>query len=374
MTDNITKPIRRLSTMAGTLTGLSKTAGPDIPFDPDSAVFPTRQNIPRLPGAPTDAAWVWGPDDNLGRLNLLTPSRTAAAAKECIQTGESARLDLPLNVPAQPAFGRCVFEHRIKAIHEGVAYDDEYTLNTQSGTQWDGFRHVAHMATQAFYNGGKAADFRGPKGDDEPEGKGNDNLKNSTHWWSEGRGFSGRAVLLDYRRYADSVGVKYDTSSSHAVSLEDLRACGKSQGLDIRPESQGGDIRPGDIFLIRTGWTEDYYRKTKEENAKFALREGAEQKLVGVQQSEEMIDWLHDCWFAAVGGDQPAFERWPTPETYLLHEYLLALWGNPIGEMLDLERAAEICARLKRWTFFFTSAPARCEGGVGSHVNGTGIW
>ncbi len=25
---------------------------------------------------------------------------------------------------------------------ENMAYDDKYTLNTQSGTQWDGFRHV----------------------------------------------------------------------------------------------------------------------------------------------------------------------------------------------------------------------------------------
>ncbi|ETN44636.1 uncharacterized protein HMPREF1541_10306 [Cyphellophora europaea CBS 101466] len=374
MTDNITKPLRRLSQLAGSLTGLTTMAGPEIPFDPNSTTFPRRADVPLLPGAPEGACWVWGPSDNLGRLNLLTPTRIAAAAKASIVTGESARLDLPLHVPAQPAFGRRVFEHRIKAIHEGVAYDDEYTLNTQSGTQWDGFRHVAHMPTQTFYNGGKAGDFRGPKGDEEPAGKGEDNLKNSTHWWSEGRGFAGRAILLDYRRYAEGKGIKYDTATSHAITLDELRRCGESQGLDIRPESQGGDVKPGDIFLIRTGWTQDYYARSDEANRRFALREGGEQKLVGVEQSEEMIDWLHDCWFAAVGGDQPAFERWPTPEKYLLHEYLLALWGCPIGEMLDLERAAEVCARLKRWTFFFTSAPARCEGGVGSHVNGTAIW
>ena len=190
---------------------------------------------------------------------------------------------------------------------------------------------------------------------------------------------SGRGVLLDYRRWVKQQGqgkgcAVGGTSVSYAISLEELREVGKSQGIDIRPVAQGGDIRPGDLLMIRTGWTEDYYARSDEENAKLALRDGPEQKLVGVEQSQEMIEWLHDCWFAAVGGDQPAFERWPTPEKYLLHEYLLGLWGVPIGEMLDLERASEVCEQLGRWFFFVTSAPPRCEGGVGTHVNGTAIW
>jgi hypothetical protein len=62
-------------------------------------------------------------------------------------------ISLPLNVPNQPAFGREVFKHEIKTLAEGYAYDDLYTMNTQSGTQWDGFRHFAHMPTGSFYNG-----------------------------------------------------------------------------------------------------------------------------------------------------------------------------------------------------------------------------
>ena len=62
-------------------------------------------------------------------------------------------ISLPLNVPNQPAFGREVFQHEIKTLAEGYAYDDLYTMNTQSGTQWDGFRHFAHMPTGSFYNG-----------------------------------------------------------------------------------------------------------------------------------------------------------------------------------------------------------------------------
>lgn len=85
-------------------------------------------------------------------MNLLTPTRVAAAAKE-IKTGQIIPLNLPLDVPKVPAFNREPFEHQIKALAPGLAYDDLYTLNTQSGTQWDGLRHIAHLPTETFYNG-----------------------------------------------------------------------------------------------------------------------------------------------------------------------------------------------------------------------------
>lgn len=75
-----------------------------------------------------------------------------------------------------------------------------------------------------------------------------------------------------------------------------------------------------------------------------------------------MIDWLHDCWFAAFAGDAPSFEAWPSLEGFYLHEYLLSLWGTPIGEMFDLERLAETYREKKRRTFFVSSQPANVPG------------
>ena len=49
---------------------------------------------------------------------------------------------------------------------------------------------------------------------------------------------------------------------------------------------------------------------------------------------------------------------------YCLHEYLLALWGVPIGEMLDLERLAEKCRSRGKWTFFVASSPNNVLGEV----------
>lgn len=87
-----------------------------------------------------------------------------------------------------------------------------------------------------------------------------------------------------------------------------------------------------------------------------------------------MIDWLHDCWFSAVAGDAPSFEAWPTQAGWHLHEYLLPLWGNPIGEMFDLDKLAKTCKANNRWTFFVTSQPANVPGGVGSHPNAMAIF
>ncbi|EHY54209.1 hypothetical protein HRR83_008219 [Exophiala dermatitidis] len=365
MADSLSNAGRRLGQLKESILG--KTAS-EIPFDPEATSFPTRKNLPKIVGAPDEAAWVWGKDDNIGRLNLLTPARVKAAAASEIRTGEMARLDLPLNVPAQPAFGRQKFEHKIIELFEDVVFDDIYHMNTQSGTQWDGFRHFAHLPTKTFYNNTHKSDVVGPTA----------NHKCSVHHWSE-HGFSGRAVLLDYRSYADSQGIKYDTATSHAISYDDLVACGKAQGLDIRPQAQGGDIKIGDILLIRSGWVEDYYKRTPEERERLALRgtaghEDTVGQWAGVKQEEAMKDWLHDCYFAAVGGDAPAFERWPTPESYHLHEYILALWGMPLGEMLDLEKASQLAKKNNRWTFFFSSSPANCPGGVSSHVNATAIF
>jgi hypothetical protein len=83
-------PSDRLTKIKDTLT-MNKTATA-IPWDPDCTIFPTRKNLPTAPGAPPEAAWVWGEEDYIGRLNLLTPTRIKAAAAE-IRTGEVVPLE-----------------------------------------------------------------------------------------------------------------------------------------------------------------------------------------------------------------------------------------------------------------------------------------
>ena len=138
---------------------------------------------------------------------------------------------------------------------------------------------------------------------------------------------------MDYRSYAKDKGIKYDSASTHPISYDVLVDVGKHQGMDIRPASQGGDIQVGDILFVRAGWTEDYYSRSAEENKAISLRaHGAEgdniQRWAGVKQEPAIEDWLHDCYFAAVGGDSPTFECWPvpSPETRLHGMYTATPW------------------------------------------------
>ena len=72
--------------------------------------------------------------------------------------------------------------------------------------------------------------------------------------------------------------------------------------------------------FVRSDWKEAYESKSDEDRATAALRHGSGkdgedgQRWAGLSQEEKMLDWLHDCYFATVAGDAPAFEAWPTHE------------------------------------------------------------
>lgn len=110
---------------------------------------------------------------------------------------------------------------------------------------------------------------------------------------------------------------------SHSISLSALSACASFQNFDLRPAAQGGNVQIGDMLFVRSGWTKTYRSLPADERARLALRPHSRetgqsgQQYAGVQQSEEMLDWIHDCYFAAVAGDAPAFEVWPTKECEL---------------------------------------------------------
>ena len=78
---------------------------------------------------------------------------------------------------------------------------------------------------------------------------------------------------------------------------------------------------------------------------------------IGIEPSRELLEFLWEKEVAAVAGDARSFEVWPCAELeWHLHEWLLAGWGMPIGELFDLEELARVCGELGRWSFFLTSA------------------
>jgi hypothetical protein len=70
---------------------------------------------------------------------------------------------------------------------------------------------------------------------------------------------------------------------------------------------QGTLIKFGDILIIRSGFIHEYSKKSRTQLE--ALSKISPPTFTGVEQSEEVLQWIWEN-FAAVAGDQPSFECW----------------------------------------------------------------
>lgn len=115
-------------------------------------VNPPFSDLPLQPDGPHGNAWgLYGPKDELGSLNRLTPQTTIEAMKEVVY-GIRISTDLPLDQPGVPCFGRQPFHQHIFHKAPRTVNDDILTLNTQSSTQWDGFRHFGMLRSCELIN------------------------------------------------------------------------------------------------------------------------------------------------------------------------------------------------------------------------------
>ena len=312
----------------------------------DDDRLPTYDELPVKAGAPAGSSWgLWGDADRFGCLNLLTPERAATAAQTLVRKGVTFALNLEYELPDPPLFGRQAPQHEV--LGEG-GHDDVLHFNTQSSSQWDGFRHVQHPL-HGHYNG--VAD--GDHGVD--------------HWAA--RGLAGRAVLLDVGRH-----LGLDASTSYGITTADL---------DATLAAQGTTLEVGDVILLRTGWTAWY--RAADETTRQALP--GDLKAPGLLPGSDMLRWLWDHHVAAIGSDNPALEACPLgghlskeerfeirtnlermPEAFM-HTAILPLLGIPIGELWDLDALAEDCAADGVYEGLFTSAPLRVRAGVASPPN-----
>ncbi|KOS39913.1 hypothetical protein ACN38_g9222 [Penicillium nordicum] len=312
-------------------------------------------SLPLDPTGPRGNAWGrFGKDDQLGTLNLLTPERVVAAAKE-IQTGVRISLDWPLSMPSHPSFNRDPFKQKLVLRNPNCVYDDILTFNSQGSTQWDGFRHYANQKSRQFYNGYTTEEIES-----------SDII--GIHSICEHGGITGRGVLLDYAEWATTRSISISALNSEAITLENLKRVVKDHNLNFQK---------GDILFIRSGFTAAYNKLDNQQRKDLALRSSPD--FSGVEATESMVRWLWEHQFSAVAGDAPSFERAPirgahADPNFNLHEWVLAGWGTPIGEMFDLEKLSEHCKAIGRYSFFLSSMPLKVIGGVASPPNAFAIF
>ena len=84
------------------------------------------------------------------------------------------------------------------------------------------------------------------------------------------------------------------------------------------------------------------------------------------------IEWLHDRDISVLGcdgvsdvlpGNHPDY--WVMP----IHQTVIVAMGVHLLDNLRLDRLAAACNQHSQWSFLFTVAPLRVEGGTGSPAN-----
>ncbi|MGH3579876.1 MAG: cyclase family protein, partial [Mycobacterium sp.] len=263
-------------------------------------VLPGYDELPVAPGKPPGSSWgLWGEDDVWGCLNLLTSERLLEATRT-VSKGAVFNLNLELELPDPPLFGRSAFTHNVTGGDAGFGHDDELTdWNTQSSSQWDGFRHIRNPV-HGFYNGVEDA-------------------SHGVHHWAR-RGIAGRAVVADVQRWRESTGRPLEMNVRDPIEPSDVLSTLSSQGVDVVP---------GDILLIRTGWVHWYRSLSQAERAGL----GTSMATPGLTSGEETARMLWDLHVAAVAADNPALEVWP-PAFLASREAFDAVRGD-ISQVVD---------------------------------------
>ena len=304
---------------------------------------PTYDELLVRTDAPPGTSWgLWPGREVLGCLNRITPDRRVRAAG-LVRTGEVYALDLDPELPDPPFFERAPLQREVTWLGD-IAHDEILSnFNTQSSTQWDGFRHVRSREL-GFYGGVP----------DEEHG---------VHHWAE-HGIVTRGVLADVTRVRS-----IEPGEADAIDPDDVATALAQQGVAVEH---------GDILLIRTGWTA-WYRSLDEAGRHDAA---GKRQSCGLRAGPRTLAYLWDLGVAAVAGDHPAMEVFPPGtgadgiddlEQLFMHMQLLPRLGMPIGELFDLDALAEACAADGRYDFMFTSAPLRLRNGVASPPNALAI-
>lgn len=323
----------------------------------------------------------FGDDDQLGRLNLITPEVRRKAAAEVIE-GRAFCLSLPLNLPGgnllnprrhppvlQPSEenGNAVINFpyaRREETATDVVCDDAVLLWTQYSTQWDALAHVGQTfdadgdgeAEFVFYNGYRAGEHvRGPvdySDGDAPTGHRYDGVSALGIENYAEHSMQGRGVLVDLRRHFGD--------DRHYVSHEDLMRVMAADNVQVEP---------GDMLLLHTGFGARIMEMAGKPDVE--VLQNACAVLNG--RDAALQDWVRDSGVAALISDNYAVEGLPSKpgagERYAalpLHELCLFKLGLPLGELWYLSALADWLAANDRSRFLLTAPPLRLPGAVGS--------
>lgn len=292
----------------------------------------------------------WGPADNVGRLNLMTPeSRQAVLARADGRRVFDLAVDYFLGMPSWAAAGDPRYQMWMthtphgsvndrssgstSKVHEKYSYcGDSISMYTHTGTHIDMLNHLGHYGR--FWNGRTAEDDLG-----------------SRQWLQGGAAecppIVARAVMLDVARL-------------HGVTCLPDGYCIQPDDLAEAARAQGTGLRPGDIALIRTGrmsvWPDldGYLRSTPG---------------IGIETARYLCE---DAGVMCLGTDAISIDVDPHVEadTFVpVHCYLFASAGTPVIEVLNLEELSAAGV----FEIAFIGMPIKLRGATGSPIRPIGL-
>jgi len=314
--------------------------------------LPSYADLPPAPHGGRSAWGLFGPDDNLGLVNLMTPARIAAAAR-LVRRGQLFCLDLPLGSisPALAAF-RGTPRHHVLHPPGTAGFDDVYdNFYPQAGSQWDSLAHVGYEPDQ-MYNGATEREILA-------------GTRNTIEHWAR-HGMAGRAVLLDAERALRDAGRPYNPGVNVELDVEDLELARRQAGVEFAP---------GDTILLYTGFAAWYL----EQPGQVKARLHGNPATPGVAHTEAMCEYLWNSHAAAIASDTFAVESFPPDRGAqahpfgFLHNMLIGQLGMALGELWWLADLAQDCAADGIYEMFLVSAPMNAPGGIGSPANAVAI-
>ncbi|MGR3717565.1 MAG: cyclase family protein [Thermohalobaculum sp.] len=326
----------------------------------------------------------FGPDDQIGRLNLLTREKVLQGIAE-VREGRSFCLSLPLDLPGGNLLNPARHppqrfatrtpdgtDRYLLRLSEGnadfsdVVNDDRVMLHTQYSTQWDSLAHVGAefdadgdgVAELVFYNGWRGGEHIAPGApcDDcggltgvEAARLGIENMAETC--------VQGRAVMIDLH-------------AIHGDAHLDVDFAAISEAMT----AQNVTVEPGDMVCFHTGFGKKIMEMVGEPDK--AVLHGSCAALEG--RDPALQEWVRDSGVVALICDNYAVERVPSrsgsgKRAFLpLHELCLFKLGIHLGELWWLTDLAEYLRAAGRTRFLLTAPPLRLPGAVGSPVTPVG--
>lgn len=340
---------------------------------------------PRWTQRPPGSTWGdFGPDDQAGRMNLLTAQKVRQGIAE-VREGLTFCLSLPLDLPGgnvlnprrhppvlRPTLRNGKPNMNFRLFREDpdltdVVSDDLAILHLQYSTQWDSLAHVGSMfdangdgiPEAVYYNGFRAdQDVIGPESA-EDAGPGGHGARSTSAARALGiqvmaeRCVQGRAVMIDLRAHFGD--------GRTVVDFDQLQAVMKADRIEIEP---------GDMVCFHTGFSEALIAMGGQPDGERLAQTGA----VLDGRDPKLLQWITDSGVIALIADNYAVEAHPARRhvgccaALPLHEHCLFRLGVHLGEIWYLAELARWLRAQGRSRFLLTAPPLRLPGAVGSPV------